>query len=228
MRAFALLGAIFVLAGCMPRTAEIERDPHADEVERALASARAQVSTTGSLWSGGAGLLADPKASHVGDLVTVLIREDARAKRSVDMTKDKKSSHSTGINAFLGLEKALAAKNKNFTPSAALDVVDQRSFKGAGGTASSDQLIAAVTAVITKVYPNGTMRIVGRKLVTINHQPQVIRFTGIIRRSDIGPDNTIPSSKVAQAEIFYGGGGELAAGVHEGWLSRTLEQLWPF
>jgi len=228
MKKWALLGCIALLAGCMPRAAEIERDPHGDEVEQALLQAQPEPSTTGSIWSQGSGLLSDPKASRVGDLVTVLIREDARAKRSVDLTKDRKFSHSTGINAFLGLEASLAAKNKNFRPSSALDLVDQRSFKGAGGTASSDQLIAAVTAVITKVYPNGTMRIVGRKLVTINHQPQVIRFTGIIRRSDIGPDNTIPSSKVAQAEIFYGGGGELAATVHEGWLARTLEQLWPF
>ncbi|RME86350.1 MAG: flagellar basal body L-ring protein FlgH [Zetaproteobacteria bacterium] len=183
---------------------------------------------TGSLWAGQSGLLADAKASRVGDLVTVLVNENASAKRKIGMNKNKKHTHSTQIGAMLGFEKSIAQRNRNFTPGAAWDVTDQRAFSGAGGAESSDQIVASVSAVVTKVYPNGVMRIVGHKVVMINGQPQAIRFTGLIRRSDIGPDNTIPSSKVANARIEYGGGGELSEAVHEGWLSRTLEQIWPF
>jgi len=45
---------------------------------------------------------------------------------------------------------------------------------------------------------------------------------------DVTADNTIPSSKVAQASVSYGGGGELATVAHEGWVTRTLDQIWPF
>jgi len=157
-----------------------------------------------------------------------LVSENASATRNLGTKKNKKSAHKTSVTAALGYETSLAAKNPNFKPSTALDLSNDKSFDGSGSTTNSDTLTASVTSVVTEVFPNGNLRIVGRRQLTINNQPQALTFSGVIRPLDIASGNTIPSSKVAQAVISYGGGGDLASVAHEGWLGQTLDVIWPF
>jgi len=221
--------ALLLLSACTPTAHSITQDANLELVEQAMHSPKADHTETGSLWNNtGAAMFTDPKAHAVGDLVTVLVSENASATRQLGTTKSKSSTHKTGITAALGYETSLAAKNPNFKPSTALDLSNSKTFDGSGGTNTSDTLTASVTSVVTEVFPNGNMRIAGRRQVTINNQPQALTFTGVIRRFDVTSDNTIPSSKVAQAIISYGGGGDLASVAHEGWLGQTLDTIWPF
>jgi len=223
------LSMLVLLSGCMPGTYQVTRDKHAGEIEKALAQPMTDAKRSGSLWTGKRGLFAiDAKAQTVGDLLTILVSEKTNATRSLGTKKNRKSSQTTSLNAVFGYETSLANKNPNFKPGAAFDISNDKSFDGSGSTNNSDTLTASVTAVVTKVYPNGNMRVRGRRQVTINQQPQELTFSGVVRPNDISPDNTIPSAKVAQAVIGYGGGGELASVAHEGWFGRTLDQIWPF
>ncbi len=228
MRHISWIPILLVLSACMPTMASVTHDKHASEVHTALNKAMPDVNKTGSLWAGSSSLFTDAKARQVGDLITVLVSEKASATRSLGMKKTKSSSRKTGLSAVFGYETSLSNKNPNFKPSSAFDISDNKNFDGSGSTNNSDTLTASVTAVVTRIFPNGNMEVVGRRQVTINHQPQELTFSGIVRPVDIGPENTISSSKVAQAVISYGGGGELATVAHEGWLSRSLDQVWPF
>lgn len=223
-----LMMLALTLPACMPSVRSVTEDKHAKEVETALAHVdeRAQSRKTGSLWGDGASLFSDTKAHRVGDLITVLVSENVHATRSLGMKKSKKSDRSTSLGLNLDYGNALA--NKAVSPKGDISVTNKRNFDGSGSTNNSDVLTASVTAVVTKVYPNGNMRIVGRRQFTINQQPQVLTFSGVVRPVDIAPNNTIASSKIAQATITYGSGGELATVAHEGWLGRTLDQIWPF
>ncbi|MDQ6956515.1 MAG: flagellar basal body L-ring protein FlgH [Mariprofundaceae bacterium] len=227
---FVALGSLLALLGaCTPMASTITKDNNLEMVEKAMHAPRQDHTETGSLWSNtGATIFADPKANAVGDLVTVLVSEKASATRNLGTKKNKKSSHKTAVTAALGYETSLAAKNPNFKPSSALDLSNEKSFDGSGQTSNSDTLTASVTSVVTEVFPNGNLRIVGRRQLTINNQPQALTFSGVIRPLDITSDNTVPSSKVAQAVISYGGGGDLASVAHEGWLGQTLDVIWPF
>ncbi len=219
---------LLLLSACMPSISSVTHDKHAGEVQKALSQPMPDVNKTGSLWAGNVSLFTDAKARRVGDLITVLVSEKASATRSLGTKKAKKSNRKTSLSAVFGYETSLSNKNPNFKPSSALDISDSKDFDGSGSTNNSDTLTASVTAVVTMLFPNGNMKVVGRRQVTINQQPQELTFSGIVRPMDIEPDNTIPSSKVAQAIISYGGGGELATVAHEGWFSRTLDQIWPF
>ncbi len=227
---FVVLGSLLVLLGaCAPTASSITRDANLDLVEQAMKAPRVNHTETGSLWNNtGATIFADPKANAVGDLVTVLVSEKASATRNLGTKKSKNSSHKTSVTAALGYETSLAAKNPNFKPSTALDLSNAKNFDGSGQTTNSDTLTASVTSVVTEVFPNGNLRIIGRRQLTINNQPQALSFSGVIRPVDISSGNTIPSSKVAQAIISYGGGGDLASVAHEGWFGQTLDVIWPF
>jgi len=228
MRILSIMAAAMLASGCMPSIHSVTTDKHADEVRKALSQPMPDVNGTGSLWASSGSMFSDAKAGRVGDLITVLVSEAASATRKLGTKKAKKSNHNTSLAAVFGYETSLAQKNPNFKPKTALDISDEKNFDGSGSTNNSDTLTASITAVVTKLFPNGNMKIVGRRQVTINHQPQELTFVGIVRPVDIGPDNTISSSRVAQAVISYGGGGELATVAHEGWLTQALDQIWPF
>ena len=217
-----------VTTGCMPAERSVTQDKNLEMVEAAMSTPRQNNTENGSLWNNsGSTMFTDPKAVQVGDLITVLVQESASATRSLGTKKSKSSSRQTGLDAMLGLENNVLPK-AGVNPAAAVNISDSKNFDGSGSTTNSDTLSASVTAVVTKVYPNGNMRIVGRRQVTINHQPQELTFSGVVRPFDVAPDNTIPSAKVAQAVVSYGGGGELATVAHEGWMARTLDKVWPF
>ncbi|MDQ6951127.1 MAG: flagellar basal body L-ring protein FlgH [Mariprofundales bacterium] len=225
-----LLVGFSLLTGCMPRVSSVTADKTKPAVDRAMRAPVESHTDTGSLWNNrGSALFTDPKAGNIGDLVTVLVSEKASASRSLGTKKDRSSSRQTGLGAAFGLSTSLFSKrNASFKPSSALDLSDNKSFAGSGSTTNSDTLTASVTAVVMEVFPNGNLRIQGRRQVTINQQPQELTFSGVVRPQDISSDNTISSAKVAQAIISYGGGGELASVAHEGWLGQALDAIWPF
>jgi len=222
-----LLLASIALTGCMPRADKAASEKQKKKVEQALSTPIPDTSSAGSLWAnGGSGLLSDPKAARIGDLITVLVSENAKATRSLGSKQSKASDRKSGFTANLKYGGSLG--NADVNPSGDLGMTNSKTFDGSGSTNNSDTLTASVTSVVMHVYPNGNMRIVGKRLLNVNHEPQEIIFAGVIRPIDIAPDNTIPSSKVAQAYISYGGTGTLATVAHEGWLSQTLDQVWPF
>ncbi len=223
-----LVSALILLNACTPSKRLVTQDLNKPIVDKALQSYETQNTNTGSLWNNsGSTMFTDPKAHNVGDLVMVLVQETASATRSLGTKKNRKSQHASSLKGQVDLGNVFSV-NPTLRPSAALDISNNKSFSGSGETTNSDSLIANVTAVVTEVYPNGNMKIIGRREVTINQQPQELSFSGIVRPSDISASNTIVSSQVAQAKVSYGSGGSLAAMADEGWLGQTLDAIWPF
>jgi len=222
-----LLVTTLLASGCMPRVDHAAVEKQQQAVDQALNTTIADSTGTGSLWgNGGAGFLSDSKAARVGDLVTVIISENAKATRSLSSKQSKASDRKTGLSANIKYGAALL--NKDVNPTGDIGMTNSKTFDGSGSTNNSDTLTASVTSVVMYVFPNGNMRVSGKRLLNVNHEPQEITFSGVIRPTDIAADNTIPSSKVAQAKISYGSTGALATVTQEGWLSKTLDQVWPF
>jgi flagellar L-ring protein precursor FlgH len=66
----------------------------------------------------------------------------------------------------------------------------------------------------------------GEKWLTINQGEELVRISGIVRPQDIGADNIVASSRVADARIEYVGKGTLADSNTRGWLSRFFDSKW--
>ncbi len=89
-------------------------------------------------------------------------------------------------------------------------------------------MTGTLAAIIKEVLPNGIFRIEGRRTVTVNNEDQMMVLTGLIRRVDIGFDNTISSQKIANATIAYTGQGVISDEQNVGWLMRIFAWIWPF
>lgn len=183
----------------------------------------------GSLWTDNeSNLLADVKATQVGDIVTVIIQERASASKQASTATDRSSGMSASISSLFGYENILQEKNPNLDMSALVDTSFNNSFSGSGQTTRSENLVATLTTQVIDVYPNGNLKIRGGKSVTVNNESQIIYLTGIIRPYDVTSDNTIDSGNILNAQIAYTGKGAISDKQKPGWLMRILDNTWPF
>jgi flagellar L-ring protein precursor FlgH len=183
----------------------------------------------GSLWRSGGklgSLFADYKARSVGDIVTIRIVEDAKATNNATTDTGKDSSFNAQVKAFLGYENRYEAGSPG-NPFSKVEGGLSSSFSGSGKTQRSGQIKAEITARVVEVLPNGNLRIVGTREITVNSERQFITLLGTIQPRDISSENKIASTRIAGARIVYSGVGVVDEQQRQGWLSRMLHSIWP-
>jgi len=159
-------------------------------------------------------MFADRKARRPGDLVTVIIVEQAQARQTAATSTGKDSEVSVGPGGGV-----LA----DLIPLLRLGGGD--SFSADGSTTRGGSLTAKITTKVVESYSNNTMRIEGRQKIVINGEEQEIVLTGLVRTEDVAPDNTVLSTFVADAEISFVGTGMVADKNKPGLLTRLLNWL---
>ena len=166
-----------------------------------------------SLWNDGGSMFSDDKAVEEGDILTVLITEDATASQqaSTDASQDNQAE----IGAGTGVLDFINAFGYEQSDSTSAD----------GSTTRSSDLTAEMTVQIIEVLDNGNLKINGTKRLRINDETQEIELTGIVRPEDISPENTIESNYVADADISYDGRGVIGDRQREGIISRIISWI---
>jgi flagellar L-ring protein precursor FlgH len=182
--------------------------------------------TAGSLYQDayGMSLFDDRKAHFVGDIITVTLSEKTVSKKSSGVAVKKNSSVDMNAGTLLGgvdpQYKGLSLENS---------IAHKRNFSGDSDADQSNSLEGNITVTVAEILPNGNLIVRGEKWITLNRGDEFIRISGIIRPDDIAPDNTVISTRLANAKISYSGTGALAESQTMGWFSRFFNSgLWPF
>jgi flagellar L-ring protein precursor FlgH len=185
-----------------------------------------QETCDGSLWSSRqSGLFAENKARNIGDIVTVVISEQASASKEANTATKRDSSVSAGIPNFFGFESDVVSQ---LDPSKLVNADFKNEYTGEGETTREETLSATLTTQVIGVLPTGNLEIQGSKTVRVNNETQIIQLTGIVRPSDITANNLVDSKYVLNAQIDYTGDGVLSAKQEPGWLLQIMDQVWPF
>lgn len=182
--------------------------------------------TAGAIYAAGPTLqlYSDRRARDVGDLLTITLLENTTAQTSANTATNKESNLSLGTPSILGAPVTLGGK-------AILSATAKgaRDFTGKGNSAQSNRLQGNVTVTVVQRLPNGNLVVQGQKNLRLNQGDELVQVQGIVRPGDISADNTVPSSRVAEARIVYGGRGPVAQSNAMGWLSRFFNSgLTPF
>ena len=149
-----------------------------------------------SLWSDESGdIYKDRKEHEEGDIITVLIKEDANAIQSANTSTSQESE--VDAEAGFGIFNFLKAFGFGYSDSGSAD----------GQTSRSGTLEADITTQIVEIHESGNLKISGTKHININGEKQSIKLTGVIRPEDISLENTISSKNIADADIEYEGEG---------------------
>jgi len=183
---------------------------------------------TGAIYEAGQGGLfsADRRARKVGDILTVDFNEVFAATKAQSAATAKSDSYE--LNLPVGLPNLLTGGLANGIADNALTSGTTQSFNGSGNAAQSNSLTGRLSVTVVRIFDNGNMGILGQKELTLNNGKEYIRVSGIVRPEDITSENTVPSNRLADAQISYTGAGTIADTAKQGWLSRAMRTISPF
>ena len=182
--------------------------------------------SAGAIYASGPGLqlYGDRRARDVGDLLTITLQEATTASTTANTRTSKESELELGTPTLFGAPVTLGGKDI-----LGASATGSRDFNGQGNSAQSNRLQGSVTVTVIQRLPNGNLVVQGQKNMRLNQGDELVQVQGIVREADIFPDNSVPSSRVADARIVYGGRGPVAQSNAMGWLSRFFNSaLTPF
>jgi flagellar L-ring protein FlgH len=162
-----------------------------------------------SLWRNGSrSFFKDQRAHQIGDLLTVTVNITDQANFANETQHSRTVTEDSGITAFLGSN--LLTGKTTALPGRLLTADATSNSDGKGSIQRQETLQTNIAAVVTQLLPNGNLVVEGKQEVRVNFEMRELIVAGIVRPEDIQSDNTIDSSKIAQARIAYGGHGQIS------------------
>ena len=177
------------------------------------------------------------KARNIGDLVTIVISETSSTSKSEDIATSKTATKAATPNVVDPLTnddtrrstpEGIGRLLNSIATLQGLSVNSSDSFTGSGSSSTSETLTAQITARVVDVMPNGTLVIKGERRVKMKKEEVSIIMTGVIRKRDISAANTINSSLMSDAQIYYETSGDVTDGTQPGFLWRLIQHISPF
>jgi flagellar L-ring protein precursor FlgH len=221
MKHLTLVAAALVLAGC----SNLNPRPKVDIAEPTAAlpePVAAPVVSNGAIFQAAQyrPLFEDHRARLVGDTITVQIVEKVSASQKSTSSIDKSGKVTAAVTALPGIApnsfgRATAAGSSSNT------------FEGKGSTENTNDFSGTITATVTGVLANGHLLIAGEKQIGVNHNVDVLRFSGQVDPRAIQPGNSVQSAQIANVRIEHRGRGAQADAQGIGWLGRFFLNVLP-
>jgi flagellar L-ring protein precursor FlgH len=182
-----------------------------------------------SLWrSGSRAFFKDQRAHQIGDILTVTVNITDKAAIENETQRSRTNKEDSGVTDYIGSKTLGASAAKAILPGRILTADSNASSEGKGSVNRQEALQTNVAAVVTQVLPNGNLVVEGKQEVRVNFEIRELIVAGIVRPEDIQSDNTIDSSKIAEARIAYGGRGQLTDVQQPRYGQQVLDVLLPF
>lgn len=157
-------------------------------------------------------LISDRRASHMGDILTILVYENSTASSSADTS----TSTTTGIQGSV-----TTMADTRHAPEVQLG----DNYGGKGQVQREGRLLAQLSTTVVRVWPNGDLSVSGEQTINVNGERTRIRLGGRVRRADISTSNTVLSNRLADATIDYVGDGFVTDRTKPGLIPRILAWL---
>jgi flagellar L-ring protein FlgH len=241
-RVGALFAVLSVASGCsaVDRLSQIGETPKLNAIENPTAQPGYKPVSmpmpkpelvsynANSLWRNGSrSFFKDQRAHQIGDLLTVTVNITDQANFANESQRDRTSKESANLNDFIG--KQLLSGNAAKALNGAILSTDSTSqYDGKGTIQRQETLQTNIAAVVTQVLPNGNLVVEGKQEIRVNFEIRELIVAGIVRPEDIQSDNTIDSSKIAQARISYGGRGQIFDFQQPRYGQQVTDILLPF
>ncbi len=222
MKTVARIGLVVALglvaSACSQTRIVVQPDPQYAPVD--MKAAEFQPAPNGSIFQSGRSvrLFEDSKAFRIGDILSVTLQESTNASKSAATSTTKDDEIEISASAIAG--GGVTANNNNILDNS---LTAEREFEGSGDSSQSNSLDGEIAVTVADILPNGNLVIRGEKIIGLNQGSEYIRLAGIVRPQDVSSNNIVTSTKIANARIFYGGGGVIGEANARGWLTRFFD-----
>lgn len=230
---FPLLASL-VLSGCVTPPPKPDDPYYAPVLPRTPLPA---AQNSGAIYQPGfeTNLYDDRKAYRVGDIITITLSERTQASKKAGSSMSKDSSAKLGLTSLFGGGVSIDNPSTSLNPLKAEDLSLDVGYSGTRDTDGesdanqSNSLTGSITVTVAEVLPNGILAVRGEKWMTLNTGDELVRIAGLVRADDIATDNTVSSTRIANARITYSGTGAFADASQPGWFDRFfMNPLFPF
>ncbi len=224
LRLLALAGIVYLLQGCATEPVDMVLRPSPEfQPVYPLAADRQKIATGGiysnrqsDAWFGRG------RNYQVGDIITVLLNESTQAARTqnTDVSREAKNTLPSGASTTIGKVHPLLE---------GIDLANNKTSSTGKGTADQQATLSGSVAVtVVEILANGNLMVRGEKKLGLAEGTEVIQVSGVIRPEDVGPNSTVQSRRLANAQIAYRGSGDLANATRAGWGTTLMHKFWPF
>ncbi|WP_428560132.1 MAG: flagellar basal body L-ring protein FlgH [Solidesulfovibrio sp. DCME] len=238
IRMYPLIVALGALAACAPASKQAVPMP---QVTPSVAKAPPPAENPGSVFSQNQPtfLFDDTRARRIGDILTVNIIDTSKSDLKAETKNDRTASNQLGVSNYFGnkefagnLSGQLGGPTFGMKGLVGADnmvgATTNQKFQSKGETKRESTVTASIGCRIVNILPGGVMQIEGARQTRVNNENQIIVVKGLVRPIDVSPNNTVPSTMLADCQIEYYGEGDLADRQKSGWLTRLLDNVWPF
>jgi len=181
-----------------------------------------------SLWrTGSRAFFKDQRAAQVGDLLTVTVNINDQANWANETQRSRTDAQASNITGFLG-SALLTGAAASVLPGPIFSDTGSLATDGKGTITRQEALQTNVAAVVMQVLPNGNLVVEGKQEIRVNYELRELIVAGIVRPEDIASDNTIDSSKIAEARIAMGGRGNITEIQQPRYGNQVMDVLLPF
>lgn len=217
-----LMPLVLSLVGCVNSPPKPDNPYYAPVSPAAMTTPKP---VDGAIYHAGHGLslYEDDKARRAGDILTIVLTESTQATKNAENEVSKDSNVALPQPTFMG-----EGVTVNGRPLSANINGGTREFEGESEASQNNSLSGNITVTVAQVLPNGVMQVRGEKWMTLTDGDEYIRISGLVRPQDVRKDNTVPSTKLADARITYSGTGSFHDANTLGWLAKFfISPLWP-
>ena len=159
------------------------------------------------------GLAEDRKAVRVGDIITVQVFEQSSASTTTDTSTQRTNALGAGLSITAGGVQRGGS------------ISQSGSFDGGGTTQRANKLLVTLSVTVRQVLPNGDLVVHGEQSLTVNKEQHKVALDGRVRPQDVASDNTVLSTRLADAHIEYIGDGDLSDRQTRAWWRHLLDIL---
>ena len=205
------MALILLIPGVSSAKKEPKAVPYQQSLQEYIHQAEMGVANTqptaGSLWNPNgafAQLPRDDKAHRLGDILTINIIEQTTAQASGTVKASRDFSASSSVSALMGQIGPTSGWQNIFSPSSS------NALSGQAQTASTSSLSTSVAATVVDVLPNSYLVVQAIRTLKVDNQEQQVVLRGIVRPSDISPDNSVPSTALADLSVTVNGKGVIS------------------
>ncbi|WP_300164146.1 flagellar basal body L-ring protein FlgH [Solidesulfovibrio sp.] len=237
-RIYPLVAVVAALAACAPASKQATPMP---QVTPTVAKAPPPAENPGSVFSQNQPtfLFDDTRARRIGDILTVNVIDTSKSDLKAETKNDRTASNNLAVSNYFGnkdlagnLSGQLGGPTFGMKGLVGADPMvgtsTSQKFQSKGETKRESTVTASIGCRIVNILPGGVMQIEGARQTRVNNENQIIVVKGLVRPIDVSPTNTVPSTMLADCQIEYYGEGDLADRQKSGWLTRLLDNVWPF
>jgi flagellar L-ring protein precursor FlgH len=218
------------ITGEQPSLSKIENptaQPGYKPVQMPMPTPQSATYNPNSLWRNGSrAFFKDQRARQIGDIMTITVNITDKAAIANETQRSRANKEDSGVDSFFGKSKVPIINQS--IPGRLLTADSTASSDGKGSVNRQEALQTNVAAVVTQVLPNGNLVVEGRQEIRVNYEMRELVVAGIVRPEDIQSDNTIDSSKIAEARIAYGGRGQLTDVQQPRYGQQLMDVVLPF